>query len=152
MTRVLRLVGVVVAILALALLVSACGGQGGGTPTGPSTTTAPVGGGIAWSTVTGLEITPSAVPVNTNVRLELVTKDQQAGVTIEATFRVTWPNGQVDTEVSSGTTTRPGEAGMYMGYTVQMAGPYSVAVSVRQSANGQSGPEATASGAFTGVQ
>lgn len=144
-----------VAILALALLVSACGGGSNPSPIGPSPTPPPVGGGgtsIAWSTVTGLNFVPSSVSVGQSLIIDVMFSDQQAGITAVVDLTITCPNGKVVKHSMTGVSTRVGVAAMGYGYWVEVAGTYSVSATVRQSASGQAGPEATLAGAFTGVQ
>ncbi len=135
-----------IVVLALALVVGACGGSNPASPD-PPTPAEP-----KWSTIWGVEVKPgSTVRVGQGTTILVVLNTLEAGILREATFVVTRPDGEVVTLSSASFVSQivgvREAAGT--GYQPPLPGKYSFTVTVKETKSGRQGPALLANGEFT---
>ncbi len=126
-----RSLGVVV-VLALALVVGACGGSNPASPD-PPTPAEP-----KWSTGYRLNFSPVTVPAGTSTSVDVVYTVNEPGTVKEVTFVISRPDGGTDTKTVTGTSTTVGTAGMGFGYWPPLPGSYTVTATVKETKAGKS--------------
>ncbi len=135
-------------LVALAFTVSACGGNGS-SPTAP---TNPTPGAVQWSTVGSLNFDPTVVSIGRSVQIDQMFTVRQVGITSEVTLEITRPDGVVNKEVATATSTTLGTSAFGFGYYPTGVGTYSVHTSVRQWVSDQSNNPEERTGSFQAVK
>ncbi len=131
-------------ILSLAVLVSACSGNGS-SPTAP---TNPTPGAVQWSTVGSLNFDPTVVSIGRSVQIVIMMVHAQTGMNYRTEFVLVKPDGKTETKTVNATSTTVGSAGSGFGYYPEQVGTYSVRATVTQSAAGETKAPEERTGSF----